>query len=58
VGVDTVRWIVLWQAGDYSRGVGQGPQMLESTGVFTADELMENWRVVMKHAEALKGSGA
>jgi hypothetical protein len=54
VGVDTVRWIVLWQAGDYSRGVGQGPQMLESTGVFTPEELVDNWRVVLVQAEALR----
>lgn len=54
VGVDTVRWIVLWQAGDYSKGVGSGPQMLQATGVFTPQELVENWRVVLKHAEGLR----
>jgi len=54
VGVDTVRWVVLWQAGDYSKGVGSGPQMLESTAVFTPEELVENWRVVLKHAEAMR----
>jgi hypothetical protein len=54
VGVDTVRWIVLWAAGDYSKGPGSGPQMLTSVATFTAEELMENWRVVLKHAEALR----
>ena len=54
VGVDTVHWIVLWQAGDYSRGVGQGPQMLESTAVFTPEELVSNWATVLQHAEALR----
>jgi hypothetical protein len=54
VGVDTVRWIVLWQAGDYSKGVGSGPQMLESTAVFTPEELVENWRVVLAHAAAMR----
>ena len=57
VGVDTVRWIVLWQAGDYSKGVGSGPQMLECTAVFTPDELVQNWRTVLKHAEGLWPSG-
>ena len=50
-GVDTVRWIVLFHAGDYSRGPGSGPRMMESTGVFTPQELVDNWRVVLKHAE-------
>ena len=53
-GVDTVRWIVLFHAGDYSRGPGSGPRMVESTATFTPDELFENWRVVLKHAEALR----
>ena len=53
-GVDTVRWIVLWQAGDYSKGVGSGPQMLQCVCTFTAQELVDNWRVVLKHAEALR----
>jgi hypothetical protein len=58
VGVDTVRWIVLWAAGDYSRGPGSGPQMLTCVATFTAAELVENWRVVLRHAEALRdGSG-
>jgi hypothetical protein len=55
MGVDTVRWVVLFQAGDYSRGPGSGPQMLESTGTFTPEELVENWRIVMKHAEGIRG---
>lgn len=54
VGVDTVRWVVLWQAGDYSKGVGSGPQMLECTAVFTPEELAENWRVVLNHAAAMR----
>lgn len=54
LGVDTVHWIVLWQAGDYSKGVGSGPQMLQSTATFTPDELVSNWNAVLRHAEALK----
>jgi len=54
LGVDTVRWIVLWQAGDYSKGVGSGPQMLTCTAVFTPKELVDNWTVVLKQAEPLR----
>lgn len=57
LGVDTVRWVVLWAAGDYSKGQGTGPRMLTSVGVFTPEELVENWRVVMGHAEALRVGG-
>jgi hypothetical protein len=53
-GVDTCRWIVLWQAGDYSRGVGSGPQMLECTATWTPEELMANWQTVLMHAEGLR----
>ena len=53
-GVDTCRWIVLWQAGDYSRGVGSGPQMLECTATWTAEELVSNWQTVLMHAEGLR----
>lgn len=54
LGVDTVRWIVLWQAGDYSRGIGSGPQMLQCVATFTPEELTNNWRIVLQHAEALR----
>ena len=54
MSVDTVRWIVLWQAGDYSKGVGQGPQLLQATAVFTPEELIANWRDVLKNAEGLR----
>ena len=54
LGVDTVHWFVLFQAGDYSKGRGTGPIMVHSTGVFTKEELIENWRVVMIHAKHAK----
>lgn len=54
MGCDTVRWIVLWQAGDYSKGPGSGPQMLQCVATFTPEELVENWRVVLAQAEALR----
>ena len=54
-GVDSVRWIVLWAAGDYGKGPGTGPQALECTVTFTPDELLTNWhKVVLKHAEGLR----
>lgn len=55
LGVDTVTWIVLFQAGDYSKGRGTGPIMVQATAVFTPEELQENWRVVMVHAKGVKG---
>ena len=57
LGVDTVRWVVLWAAGDYSKGQGTGPRMLQSVGVFEPWELVENWRMVMVHAEAMRKEG-
>jgi hypothetical protein len=54
VGVDSVRWIVLWQAGDYSRGIGSGPQCLEKTGTFTVPELESNWKDMLAIAERLR----
>jgi hypothetical protein len=54
MGVDTTRWVVLWAAGDYSRGPGSGPQVLESTAVWTPAELLENWAMVLKAAEELR----
>lgn len=55
LGVDTARWIVLWAAGDYSKGWGSGPRVLQSVATFTPQELVGNWQVVLKHAEAMRG---
>lgn len=54
LGVDTVRWIVLFQAGDYSIGKGTGPRAMECTAVFTPEELVSNWRMVLTNAEPLR----
>lgn len=54
-GVDRVRWVVWWQAGDYSRGKGTGPVMLEATARFTQDELDANWHGVCAIAARLRG---
>ena len=53
-GVDTVLWIVLFAAGDYSRGIGSGPRMVQCQAVFTVEELMDNWRTVLKHSEGMR----
>jgi hypothetical protein len=50
-GVDTARWIVLWQAGDYSQGPGAPPKILEVTATWTPEELSENWDRVCAYAE-------
>lgn len=49
-GLDRVRWIVLWQAGDYSKGKGTGPQMLEASAKWTQEELRANWAGVLQIA--------
>lgn len=54
VGVDRVRWVVWWIAGDYSRGRGTGPQVLELTMRFTPDELKANWDGVCAIAGRLR----
>lgn len=43
-GVDTVTWIVLWQCGDYGKGIGTAPTALQLTCRFTAEELAANWK--------------
>lgn len=45
-GIDRVRWIVWWQAGDYSKGKGTGPRVMEATARFSAGELEANWNGV------------
>jgi hypothetical protein len=52
LGVDTVRWIVLWNRGNYSDI--QGPVVMQATATWEPWELVENWRMVMVHAEAMK----
>jgi hypothetical protein len=54
-GLDRVRWVVWWQAGDYSRGAGTGPQVLELNVRFSAEELERNWNGVRAIAARLKG---
>jgi len=53
LGVDTVTWIVLFQGGDYSKGMGTGPRAMQCTATFTPEELVENWREVLAEKEAM-----
>jgi hypothetical protein len=57
-GLDRVRWIVWWQAGDYSKGKGTGPQVLEATARFSGDELEANWKGVCAIAARLRAKEA
>lgn len=45
-GINTVRWYVLWAAGDYSRGIGSGPQFMTATAIFEPEEIEDNWRTI------------
>jgi hypothetical protein len=54
LGVDTVHWIVLFQAGDYSKGKGTGPRAMQATAVFTPEELVKNWEVVLTNAKGMR----
>jgi hypothetical protein len=53
-GVDECRWIVLWAAGDYSKGAGSGPRTLECIVQWTRAELEANWESVLVHARGLR----
>jgi hypothetical protein len=57
-GIEQVRWVVWWQAGDYSKGKGTGPCVLEATARFTRDELERNWAGVVQIAARLRGGEA
>ena len=52
LGVDTARWIVLWNCGDYKSV--RGPVVMQATAVWTPEELAKNWRVVLTHAAAMR----
>jgi len=55
LGVDTARWIVLWNRGDY--GAERGPVVMQATMTWTPEELAERWKVIVMHAEACKLEG-
>jgi hypothetical protein len=54
LGVDTVRWIVLWRAGDYTKGPGTFPRITTATMTWDVRELMGNWERVLRVAEGLR----
>jgi len=51
MGIDTVRWIVLWARGNY-REI-QGPVVMQATATWSADELAAHWRVILEHNKSL-----
>lgn len=53
-GLDRCRYIVWWQAGDYSKGRGTGPQVLECVVRWSAEELERNWHGVRTIADRLR----
>lgn len=53
LGVDTTRWIVLWAAGDYSKGKGTGPMAMQATMAWSAQELADNWRTVLRYRDMM-----
>jgi hypothetical protein len=57
-GVKQVRWIVHWAAGDYSKGKGTGPQMVEAVARFDDDELAANWAGVLTIAARMRAREA
>jgi len=52
--IDTARWIVLFNAGDYSLGPGSPPRMMESTATWGPSELSEIWGRVLEHERHMK----
>lgn len=57
-GLRRVRWIVWWQAGDYSKGKGTGPQMLEARGRFDDEELARLWHGICMIRDRIAGGKA
>jgi hypothetical protein len=57
-GVAQVRWFVWWQAGDYSKGKGTGPQVLTAVARFDAEELASNWAGVLAIGARLRAKEA
>ncbi len=55
-GLQQVRWVVWWLAGDYSKGKGTGPQMLESRAKFSDEELDSNWGGICVIADRIGGT--
>lgn len=55
-GVDTARWIVLFQNGDYTDYKGPGtsdPKILTATATWTPGELHQNWMEVLALAKTM-----
>lgn len=51
LGVDTATWVVLWVCGDYKGA--KSPRCMQATAKWTAEELAENWSIILAHKKAL-----
>lgn len=56
-GLRQVRWIVWWVAGDYSKGKGTGPRVMEARARFEQHELDATWAGIRTIAERLRREG-
>lgn len=56
LGVDTCRFIVLWNRGNYADI--RGPVVMEATCTWTAEELAETWKVILAHKLTLDNKGS
>lgn len=53
-GLRQVRWVVWWIAGDYRKGKGTGPRMLEARAKFTDEDLDRHWLGICTIADRLE----
>ncbi len=51
LSVDTARWIVLWNNGNYKDI--RGPVVMQATAVWDASELTQNWRAILNVAKKM-----
>lgn len=48
------RFFIFWVNGDYSYKTGRGPQVTTCEMEFTEDELVDNWQILLAHADQAK----
>lgn len=53
-GRTKARFFIFWVNGDYSYKTGRGPQVTTCEMEFTEEELLDNWRMLLAHANVAK----
>lgn len=53
-GIRQVRWVVWWIAGDYSKGKGTGPRMLEARVRYSEEDIERHWLGICTIADRLE----